>query len=62
LRLDKFQDTLIGHSQIAAPFRGAIKKLEYNHEEMFIQKVDIAILKEAEKTYKIKNDLKNRIY
>lgn len=61
LRLDKFQDTLIGHSQIAVPFRGAIKKLEHNKEEMFIQEVDTAILKDAEKAYKIRNDLKSRI-
>ena len=61
LRLDKFQDTLIGHSQIAVPFKGAIKKLDHNKEEMFIQEVDTAILKDAEKAYKIRNDLKSRI-
>ena len=61
LQLDKFQDTLIGHSQIAVPFKGAIKKLDHNKEEMFIQEVDTAILKDAERVYKIRNDLKSRI-
>lgn len=61
LQLDEFQDTLIGHSQITAPFKGAIKKLTHNKEEMFIQEIDTDILKDAEKAYKIRSDLKNRI-
>lgn len=52
-----FEKTPIGHSQITAPFIGAIKRLEHNKEEMFIQEVDTAILKEAEDTYKIREDL-----
>jgi predicted amidohydrolase len=52
--------TLIGHSQITAP-SGAIKKLEHNKEEMFIQEVDTAILKDAERECKIRKDLKNRV-
>src|SRR3989338_7102146 len=60
LILPKFRGKLLGHSQIAVPFMGAIKKLEHNKEEMFIQEVDTAILKDAEKAYKIRNDLKNR--
>lgn len=53
-----FQYTPFGHSQITAPFIGTVKKLEHNKEELFIQEVDTAILKEAETNYKIKQDLK----
>ena len=61
LNLGKYSDTLIGHSQIAVPFKGCIKKLNHNDEEMFIQEVDTAILKEAEESYKIREDLHNRV-
>jgi len=61
LILPKFRGKLLGHSQIAVPFMGAMKKLEHNKEEMFVQEVDTAILKDAEKAYKIRNDLKSRI-
>jgi predicted amidohydrolase len=59
-RIGKRKDTLIGHSQIAVPFKGAIRKLNHNREEMFIQEIDTAILKDAERAYKIKKDLKKR--
>ncbi|PIN82025.1 hypothetical protein COV11_00055 [Candidatus Woesearchaeota archaeon CG10_big_fil_rev_8_21_14_0_10_30_7] len=59
--LPKFKGKLLGHSQIAVPFMGAIKKLEHNKEEMFVQEVDTAILKDAEKAYKIRRDLKSRV-
>lgn len=58
---NKIEDSLIGHSQITIPFRGAIKKLNHNKEEMFVQEVDSEILKVAEKSYKIRYDLKHRI-
>ncbi|MFH1839997.1 MAG: carbon-nitrogen hydrolase family protein [Nanoarchaeota archaeon] len=61
LVLPKFKGKLIGHSQIAVPFKGAIKKIEHNKEEMFIQEIDTSILKDAEKTYKVREDLKKRI-
>jgi predicted amidohydrolase len=61
LVLPKFKGKLFGHSQITVPFRGAIKKLSHNREEMFIQEVDTAILKDAERAYKIRNDLRKRI-
>lgn len=61
LELGKYSNTLIGHSQITAPFKGCIKKLEHNKEEMFIEEIDTAILKIAEKAYKIKKDFKNRV-
>lgn len=53
-------DRLIGRSQITVPFRGALKKLNHIREEMFIQEIDTSILKDAEKLYKIKDDLKRR--
>lgn len=52
---------LSGHSQITVPFKGAVKKLSHNNEEMFIQEVDTDILKAAERAYKIRKDLKHRI-
>jgi predicted amidohydrolase len=61
LELPNIQDTLIGHSQITVPFIGTVKKLEHNREEMFIQEVDTAILKDAEKVYQIRNDLKHKV-
>lgn len=60
LNLGKYSDTLIGHSQITVPFQGSIKKLEHNKEEMFIQEVDTGILQDAEESYKIRADLKNK--
>ena len=62
LKLDKFEDDLIGHSQIAVPFKGCIKKLEHNKEEMFIQEIDTAILNDAERAYRIRKDLKSRVF
>lgn len=56
-----FSDMALGRSQIAVPFKGAVKRLEHNKEEMFVQEVDTNILKIAEKNYKIRNDLKNRV-
>ncbi len=61
LRLGKFKDTLIGHSQIVAPFMGYIRKMNHNKEAMFVQEIDTSVLKDAEKVYKIRKDLKKRI-
>lgn len=60
-RTGKRTEKLIGHSQIAVPFKGAVKRLNHNREEMFVQEVDTAILKDAERAYKIKKDLKKRV-
>lgn len=57
----KARGKLVGHSQITAPFIGVIKKLNHNREEMFIQTIDIDIIKDAEKVYRIRKDLKSRI-
>jgi len=61
LNYGKIKDTLIGHSQITIPFKGAIKKLNHNKEEMFIQEIDTSILKKAENAYKLRKDLKTRV-
>ena len=52
----RIQDTLIGHSQISVPFKGCIKRLEHNKEEMFIQELDTSILNDSEVVYKIRKD------
>lgn len=59
LELGKFKGKLIGNSQIALPFKGSIKILEHNKEEMFIQEINLDILKDSEKNYKLRKDLLN---
>lgn len=54
------QETLIGQSQIAVPFQGTLHHLSHTKEEMFIQKVEIAILDDAESAYEIRRDLLER--
>lgn len=54
-------DEAMGHSQITAPISGVLQKLLYNQEKMFIQKIDMGILKDADKAYRIRNDLKKRV-
>jgi len=61
LELPNFQGKLLGHSQITTPFLGTLKKLDHQKEEMFIQEVDTDILKDAERAYKIRYDIKNRL-
>ena len=48
---------LIGRSQIAVPFKGAIRVLDHKREEMFIETVDTDMLKDAETAYAIRHDL-----
>ncbi len=59
--LGKYSSTKIGQSQITVPFKGVINSFNHNKEEMFIQEVDTSILKDAERAYKIRKDLKTRI-
>lgn len=61
LTVGKIKDTLIGQSQIAIPFKGVIKRLDNNKEAMFIQEINTDILNIAEKSYKIREDLRYRI-
>jgi predicted amidohydrolase len=57
LSLGKFQGHLLGHSQICLPYLGAVKKLKHQKEEMFIEELDLDILKDSEKSYKLRNDV-----
>jgi len=61
LQFGRISTELIGHSQIAVPFKGTIKKLDHNKEEIFLQEIDTDILRDAERAYKIRADLKKRI-
>jgi predicted amidohydrolase len=61
LDLGKYSDTLIGHSQITVPFKGVISKLDHNKEDMIIQEIDTDIVKDAEKVYKIREDLRKKL-
>jgi len=54
------QDEAIGQSQITVPIKGVLQKLD-EEEKMFIQEVDTNILKDAEKAYRTRDDIKNRI-
>ncbi len=52
-------DVLLGRSQIALPFYGTIHILKHNKEETLIKEVDLNIVKDAKKVYKIEKDLKD---
>lgn len=54
------KNPLIGHSQIALPILGCIKKLEHNREEMFIEEIDMSVLEIAEESKKIREDVMHR--
>ena len=54
------RDEAIGQSQITVPINGVLQKLD-DKESMFIQEVDTSIIKDAEKAYQIRKDLKNKI-
>lgn len=59
LRIDGVQQgELIGHSQVTVPFKGALQRCDHNHETMFVQSVDTALLAEAEVAYEIRRDLR----
>ncbi|HJT57259.1 MAG TPA: hypothetical protein VJ761_12240, partial [Ktedonobacteraceae bacterium] len=49
--------TLIGQSQVTVPFKGAIGLMGHNNEEMRCFVVNTGILSDAEKAYKIREDL-----
>ncbi len=62
LKTEKIDDESIGCSQITVPFRGVLNKLDHNREAMFIQEIDTSILEDAERAYKIRADLKKRVF
>lgn len=51
-------DKSVGHSQVTEPFKGAVKRFNHNREGMFVCKVDTKIIRDAEKSYKIREDSK----
>ena len=50
--------TLLGHSQVTVPFKGALQRCDHNREAMLVQSVDTALLAAAEIAYEIRQDLK----
>jgi predicted amidohydrolase len=61
LRSNGIEAKLIGRSQVAAPFKGPLKRCDDNQEAMFTQTVDTGILAEAESAYAIRGDVKQGI-
>ena len=53
------KNKLLGRTQIAMPFYGTTDILDHNREGMLIKEVDLSIIKDAKKVYKIESDLKN---
>lgn|SRR5579875_160943 len=62
LDLEDDHGTLIGHSQVTVPFKGVLQRCEHNHEAMFVQSVDTAILADAETAYEIRRDLQRGLF
>jgi predicted amidohydrolase len=50
--------SLIGHTQVAAPFVGAVARLRHAREELRLVEVDTGILATAEESYRIREDLR----
>ena len=50
-------DTLVGHSQLAAPPKGALGKLSHNREGMLLADLPAKFLDRAAKVYKIREDI-----
>ena len=53
------KDKLLGRTQIALPFYGTTDMLSHNKESVIIKEIDLSIVKDAKKVYKIEKDLKN---
>lgn len=53
------KDILLGRTQIALPFYGTTNILSNNKEGVIIKKIDLKIVKDAKKVYKIEKDLKD---
>ena len=62
LDLDGEHATLIGHSQVTAPFLGVLQRCADNHEAMFVLSVDTALLADAETAYEIRRDLQKGLF
>lgn len=53
------KDVLLGRSQIALPFYGTTDILSHNKEGVIIKEIDLQIVRDAKKVYKIEKDLKD---
>ena len=53
------KNILLGRTQIALPFYGTTDILNHNKEAILVKEVDLSIIKDAKKVYKIEKDLKN---
>ena len=55
----KNRNILLGRTQIALPFYGTTDMLNHNKEGILIKEIDLSIVKDAKKIYKIERDLKD---
>ncbi len=53
------KNILLGRTQIAMPFYGATNILNHNEEEVITKQIDLSIVRDARKVYKIEKDLKD---
>lgn len=56
---NKQKNILLGKTQIALPFYGTTDILENNKEGVLMKEIDLGILNDAKKVYKIEEDLKD---
>jgi hypothetical protein len=52
--------SLIGHTQAAVPFQGALTRMNHAREEMRLIEIDTGILPVAEEAYQIRADSRRR--
>jgi len=60
LEVGKINEKLVGHSQVALPFKGCIGLLPHNQEGVLYCDIDTEIIDDHEAAYKIRNDLVER--
>lgn len=53
------KDVLLGRTQVALPFYGTTDILRHNRQGAIIKEIDLGMLKDAKKVYRIENDLKS---
>jgi len=55
-------DTLVGHSQLVVPIKGAIKRLTHNREALAVADVPMGVLERAAGVYRIKRDIQEGLF
>lgn len=53
------KNILLGKTQIALPFYGTTDILNHNREDILVKEIDLSIVKDARKVYRIGRDLKD---